>query len=243
MAYMVTGASSGIGSGVAAALASQGQHVIATARNVERLQTLKSSYPDNIQIVTADLSTGSGRNTLIAVAKNLDQIDGLVHCAGSQVSPTSYHALETDKLNADFNVHVSAPIAINNALKTQLSGARIVYIDSYSASTVRVGWTGYSIVKAAAQMAARAAVEEMRDSTIIRVFPGAVQTPLVNAILTSSQPSATVTAFKEIEAKGEMSQPLEIGIFISNILTKATADDLKQRDSWNIGNPNDHYTD
>lgn len=238
MAYLVTGASSGIGFAVATALATRHNDVIAVARNTAQLKTLRN-YSSHIHIAPADLSTEAGRTEVINKTKQGGKIEGIVHAAGSRIPPAAYQDLKADEITADINIHVTAPITLNNALADELTGGQIVYIDSYSASNLRVGWSGYSIVKAAAQMAARSAAEEITKSTVIRVFPGAVQTPLVETLLSAEQNSPTSSMFKELASTGEISSPDIIGEFIANIMINATAQQLEERDIWDFNNPND----
>lgn len=241
MLFIVTGASSGIGFAAARALAIQHHNVIAVARNADKLETLKSGHGDCIQILPADLSTESGRATVIEHAKHIGHIDGIVHAAGSLISPAGYQSLKADEMAADLTIHVSVPILLNSALEDELAGGRIVYIDSYSASSLRVGWSGYSIIKAAAQMAARSAATEIPKSAVIRIFPGAVRTPLVETMLTSQQSSPTFDLFKALESEGSISEPDIIGEFIANVMINATDQQLKEREIWDFNNPHDRH--
>lgn len=248
MNFIVTGASTGIGRAVAASIARRNNNVLAIARSAERLNSLQQSIGPHLQTEPADLATEAGRLAVASAALDFcngcggagkNEIHGIVHAAGSHVTPVAYQQLTSDDLTTDFQIHVATPIALNNALKTMLNSARILYIDSYSASNLRVGWSGYSIVKAAAQMAARAAAEECTDSTVIRVFPGAVRTPLIDTILTSEQLSPTVKLFRELESKGELNDPAVVGEFIADIMISATDQQLAARETWDIGRSED----
>ncbi len=239
MLFIVTGASSGIGFAVANSLAIRNNNVIAVARSIDEHKELKSSYGERVQLVPADLSTEPGRHSVVEKANDIGKVDGIVHAAGSSILPADYQNLNSDEMIADFNIHVTAPIAINNALADVLSGGRILYIDSYSASNLRIGWSGYSIVKAAAQMAARSAAEEITNSTVIRVFPGAVRTPLVEKVLSTQQRSPTSEMFKAMESNGTITEPDAIGEFIADILLNATDQQLEQREIWDFSNPED----
>ena len=239
MRFIVTGASSGIGFAVAKSLAFRNNDVVAVARSVDGLAALRNCCEDRIQIVPADLATEAGLHSLIEKALSVGKVDGMVHAAGSLVNPVAYQNLKSDKMLADMNIHVTVPVALNNALEDVLAGGRILYIDSYSASNLRVGWSGYSIVKAAAQMAARAAVAEITRSTVIRVFPGAVRTPLVDAVLSARQRSPTFDLFKELESNGAISDAESVGEFIADVLVSASDEQLEVREIWDIGNPDD----
>jgi benzil reductase ((S)-benzoin forming) len=235
--YLVTGASSGIGGAVACELLERGFFVLAVARR-PMASAVSSQYGDRLISIKADVATESGLNTITsAIAGRL--LQGVVHAAGSSIALSSYAHLNSDDMNRDMSVHVSAPIAINNLLAPQLSGARIIYIDSYSANGPRVGWSGYSIVKAAAQMAAKCAAAEMSHARVIRVFPGGVKTPLVEAVLNSDSSSPTALEFRKLDAKGAIVEPELIGRYVADILERATEDQLEAREYWNFNNSAD----
>lgn len=239
MLFVVTGASTGIGSGVARSLATRNHDVIAVARNEDRLEDLKKSIESRITTLVADLSTTSGRASVINKVKREGRVDGIIHAAGSHITPAEYTDLKADELTTDFHIHVTVPISLNNALEEELAGGRILFVDSYSASNLRVGWSGYSIVKAAAQMAARSAAEELTGSTVIRVFPGAVHTPLIDTLLSTQKSSPTIEVFKEMKRNGTLSNPDVEGEFIANILVTATQQQLEERETWDFNNSND----
>lgn len=232
--YIVTGASSGIGRAAAKALIRRGCDVTVTARRLDRLQKLEKLGPGLVRPVCADLGSEQGIDAVVAAVADQPTISGVVHCAGSSIVPRPYSALDPAALAADLAVHVGAPIALNSALASQLAGGRIVYIDSYSATSLREGWSGYSIVKAAAQMAARAAASELHGVTVIRLFPGGVRTALVEAVLASPDPSPAVETFRTAAERGELSSPDPVGEFISSVLLDATDEHLAERPTWDF---------
>ena len=239
MHYVVTGASSGIGAASAASLASRGHHVIAVARNAARLEYLRKEYKDLIHNVVADLSETHGQRAIADHVRSIGPIDGIIHSAGAHVPLKNYENLDVERLLSDMKSHVAAPIQLNNILRESIKGGRILFIDSYSASSPRVGWAGYSIIKAAAQMAARSAAAEIRDATTIRVFPGAVRTPLIETILAANHTSPVVEMFRGLDATNNFSDALSIGEFIANILTTATDEQLSAREFWDFNSPDD----
>ena len=77
---LVTGASAGIGRGIAVACAGMGAQVILTARNIERLQeTLAQLEGEGHTYIAADLINEAERRALV---EQLPMLDGVLQCAG-----------------------------------------------------------------------------------------------------------------------------------------------------------------
>ena len=237
--YIVTGASSGIGQAIALELLTRGEMVLAVARREGAFATLEHAHSENLIGVNADVSHPDGIERIHNAATR-QPLKGIVHSAGSSVPLGDYASVTPENLVHDMAVHVAAPMALNNRFSNRLEQARIVYIDSYSASDLRVGWCGYSIVKAAAQMAAKAAKAELSAAEIIRVFPGGVRTPLVEAVLDSAADSPTSDIFKALDVAGKLVQPIQVGRFVADILLHATTEQLAARDFWDISNSADN---
>jgi len=230
--WIVTGASSGIGAATARSLIERGREVAVVARRREPLEELRDIAPDRVRVICADIGSEQGIADVVAGAEDCDRIAGVVHAAGTLIAPCAYTDLDHHALVADMAVHVAAPIALNAALKAKLTGGRVLYVDSYSATALRQGWSGYSIVKAAAQMAALAADRELEDVSVIRAFPGGVRTPLVEGVLASDEGSPTAEAFRLMDARGELVSPDTAGAFIAGLLLDTTDAELVARDTW-----------
>jgi NAD(P)-dependent dehydrogenase (short-subunit alcohol dehydrogenase family) len=154
--------------------------VLAVARDRSRLDRLAHGRP-GIDVVVADLATHEGRTAMYECVRGDEPIESVVHGAGSRVTVEPFGAIDPERLVEDFRVHVAAVVAITQYFATRAE--RFVVFDSYSATAPRSGWAGYSIVKAAAHMAARAAATEIEGPEVLRLYPGAVRTPLLDAML------------------------------------------------------------
>ena len=83
--YFITGASSGIGQALALALSSDGHHVTAVARRLERLQKLQTHRP-NINSFAGDVSNLSDMQNIIEVcSRHSGPIDCVILNAGKYV--------------------------------------------------------------------------------------------------------------------------------------------------------------
>ena len=77
---LVTGASSGIGRGIAIACSKMGATIVINGRNERRLaETINEMKGDNHLSLAADLSDGQALSAMVA---KLPKLDGIVHCAG-----------------------------------------------------------------------------------------------------------------------------------------------------------------
>lgn len=146
---LVTGASSGIGRGIAVACAEMGANVVLTARNSERLQeTLSLMQGEGHIIISADLTDESQRRQLV---DSLPVLDGLVHCAGvgSRVPCKNIEQSDVDNvLQPNFVAPVLLQTEVLKAKKIKKESS-IVFIASRAAEMPSVGNAVYSASKGA----------------------------------------------------------------------------------------------
>jgi len=89
-------------------------------------------------------------------------------------------------------------------------------------------------------MAARSAAEELQGVRVVRIFPGAVRTALVESVLNANDKSPTSEIFKALNVAGTIVDPTETGKFIADILLWASDEQLDAREFWDFGNADDH---
>ncbi|MBP9984162.1 MAG: SDR family oxidoreductase [Prevotella sp.] len=178
---LVTGASSGIGKGIALACAKMGATVIMTGRNAERLNETLSLMPvGDHKAISADLTKAEDIDRLV---DELPKLDGFVQCAGvgSRVA-CKYVTQET--INHTMNPNFEAPVLLQSALlkkKKINKGASIVYIASIAAWSPSLGNGIYSASKGAIMSYAQCLAQELAPR-LIRVncvCPAMVWTDLV----------------------------------------------------------------
>ena len=243
--YIVTGATRGIGRAVATALANRQFRVIAVGRSTELLESLRESCGPCLITLEADLSTDDGAQAVadkIRAISNREPaiIDGIVHSAGSLVPLEPYDKIDANELVQHFRIHVATPLNLFQTISQIHSIKRMLFIDSYSATAPRPGWSAYSIIKSAAQMAARCAAKELITTRIIRAYPGAVNTRIVEAVLRSQ--TETAATFAAMLEKGELAEPDQVAEFLVTLLVDASDELLASRESFDFRNSTDRET-
>ncbi len=102
----ITGASSGIGAALTRALAEEGATLIISARSVEKLKDIQTSFPDsNIHVVPLDLSKPAMINEVAEnVLSQFNHLEYVFHNGGiSQRSMSNETAIEVDRKLMEIN--------------------------------------------------------------------------------------------------------------------------------------------
>lgn len=146
---LVTGASSGIGRGIAIACSKMGASVIVNGRNDQRLAETMSEMEgdDNLSLV-ADLSDNVALAEMVA---KLPKLDGIVHCAGIGQRILCKQLQESD-LDNMMNVNFKAPVMLQTEILKQKKvnkSASIVFIASIACDSPTIGNAMYSASKGA----------------------------------------------------------------------------------------------
>lgn len=146
---LVTGASSGIGRGIAIACSKMGASVIVNGRNEERLnETLLQMDGEKNQKAVADLSNLGNVSSMVSA---LPKLDGVVHCAGIGQRVLCKQLEESD-LDNMMDVNFKAPVMLQTELLKQKKinkTASIVFIASIAAESPTIGNAMYCASKGA----------------------------------------------------------------------------------------------
>ena len=154
--FIVTGASSGIGEGVALLLNELGASVIAIARRQDRLEALKAraANPENMHIEQKDLVEDIAN--LPAYVKQLKdkygKFQGMACCAGlGGIQPL--RAVDLDTIHKVFDINYFAPVFLTKGFADKRNncgpGSAIVCIASAGGVHCDPGMTSYSGSKGA----------------------------------------------------------------------------------------------
>jgi NAD(P)-dependent dehydrogenase (short-subunit alcohol dehydrogenase family) len=211
---MVTGASSGIGKGIAVYLSKLGANVIMVARNEERLKdTLHELEPGNHSYYLFDFNDLYGiPHMMDNICSNGILLNGLVHSAGiSRTMPLQY--LEIEDLANIMSVNFYSFIELSKLFsmrKYNDKGGSIVAISSISSKVGARGLTAYCASKGALDSAIKSMALDLAPKNI-----------RINSIAPSMIRTQIYEGLKEI------------------VNNKAFEDDLKKRQILGIGEPED----
>lgn len=183
---LVTGASSGIGAGLATALAKTGATVGLAARRTERLHGVLDAclaHSPRSRMWSVDLARPEAADELAEAARlELGGVDLLVNCAGI---PKRRHVRRLDPVTVEqvMQVNYLAPVRLTLALLPQmleLEEGRIVNVSSVAATLSSPGEAAYDASKAALSVFSEAMAIDLWDTGIkvMVVYPGVVDTEL-----------------------------------------------------------------
>jgi len=184
---LVTGSTSGLGAGIASALAAAGAHVVVTGRTRSRGER-----------VVADIESGSGRATFIPVdfsagaeaisalaAQTLHAVNGrldiLVNNVATLISPAPTSEVTAEEITAAFGVSVITPFLLTGLLApamAQRGDGAVVNIGSIAGLVGASGSALYGATKASVHHLTRAWAAEYGPTgvRVNTVAPGPIAT-------------------------------------------------------------------
>lgn len=178
---LVTGASSGIGRGIAIACSKMGASVIVNGRNEQRLsETMSEMEGDDNLSLAADLSDNVALAEMVA---KLPKLDGIVHCAGIGQRVLCKQLQESDLENM-MNVNFKAPVMLQTEILKQKKinkSASIVFIASIACDSPTIGNAMYSASKGAIISYANCLALELapRQIRVNCILPAMIWTELI----------------------------------------------------------------
>ena len=216
---LITGASSGIGTACARALAERGYSVIASGRNEQRIQSLAESI--NGRFIVADLNDTNQIEKLFSEAG--EQIDILINSAG--VAP------KAPIINGDLsnfrellNVNVLAlTLCCQFALKKfdPDKGGHIINLSSMSGHRVPPSGGFYAATKFAVKAVTEALRFELKASNnktrVAMISPGFVDTPLLDLYFKGDEEK-----LKKLKNEIHMLDPINVAESVTHIIEAAS---------------------
>jgi NAD(P)-dependent dehydrogenase (short-subunit alcohol dehydrogenase family) len=195
---LVTGASSGIGRGIAIECSKMGAKLVINGRNIDRLQeTFSMLQGDGHKQLIADLSKQEGIEKLV---DDIPVINGYVHSAGiPKICAVKFINRQT--IEEIMNVNTIAPILLTSLLlkkKKMSKGSSIVLIASISGVCVaNTGEAPYSATKGALSGFTKSAAYELaaQGTRVNTICPGLVPTNILklsNTVFSEEQLKETM---------------------------------------------------
>lgn len=178
---LVTGASSGIGRGVAVTCSKMGATVILNGRNQIKLSaTLDQLKAGDHKFIAADLTNSEA---IIRMVSELPALDGVVHCAGIGQRVLCKTATEQD-VDSVLDANFKGPVLLQTELLKQKKikkGASIIFVASIATWSPSIGNAYYSASKGAIVSYANCLALELapRSVRVNCISPAMVWTDLV----------------------------------------------------------------
>ena len=220
---LVTGASSGIGRGVAIECSKMGATLFITGRDEKRLkQTMECLVGGNHQYLLCDLNDPSAIKTMV---DSLPDIHGVVNNAGFTITRPIRKINEDDFLNI-LQVNTIAPVMILKHLmreKKLLNGSSVVFTSSLAGiGRMSVGNTMYGCSKGAISVFVQGAAKELapKGIRVNAVCPAMVETQILSAgAITQEQVELT----KKLYPLGRFGTPEDIAWAMVFLLSDASS--------------------
>lgn len=217
-AYVILGASGGIGSHVATQLKQRGDNVFLAARESDRLRQLAESLDAPMREVDAT-QINDVEACFTAAAEAFGQVDGAVNCVGSLLLKPA-HLTSAEEWQESLATNLTSAFAtVRAAAKTMRGNAGSVVLISSAAA--RIGLASHEAIaasKAGVIGLARSAAASYasRGLRINVVAPGLVKTKLTQRIWENQQAAATSQAMHALDRLGE---PQDIAAMITFLLS------------------------
>ncbi len=212
MTALVTGASGGIGSAIAQALAAQGARLAVSGSNADKLEAFRASLGGDTQALPCDLSDGAAVDALVpaAVAALGGKLDILVNNAGV-TRDNLVMRMKDDEWDQVIRVNLEAAFRLARAAARPMMKARhgrIISITSVVGTTGNPGQANYAASKAGLVGMSKALAQELasRGITVNCVAPGFIRSAMTDVL-----PDAQKEALNARIPAGHMGEGADIG--------------------------------
>ena len=211
MTALVTGASGGIGSEIAKALAAQGARLAVSGSNADKLEQFRASLGGDHVALPCNLSDGAAVDALVpaAVAALGGRLDILVNNAGVTRDNLAMR-MKDEELDTVIRVNLEAAFRlIRAAVKPMMKArfGRVVSITSVVGQTGNPGQANYAASKAGLVGMSKALAQELasRNITVNCVAPG-----FIASAMTDTLPEAQKTALTARIPAGKLGEGADV---------------------------------
>jgi len=229
MTALVTGASGGIGSAIAIALARQGARIAISGSNAQKLRLFREQLdehtPQHLQevdhvAITCDLANAEAVEKLVpAAVDTLGKLDILVNNAGITRDNLAMR-MKDEEWDAVIKVNLEAAFRLMRAATKPMMKARfgrIITITSVVGSTGNPGQMNYAAAKGGLTAMSKSLAQEIasRGITVNCVAPGFIRTAMTDVL-----PDAQKEALNARIPMGRMGEGEEIGAAVAYLASK-----------------------
>jgi 3-oxoacyl-[acyl-carrier protein] reductase len=187
MTALVTGASGGIGSAIAKALAGQGARVALSGTREEALKQVQAELGSTAITLPCNLSDAAAVDALVpAAVEQLGQLDILVNNAGTTRDNLAMR-MKDEEWDTVIRVNLEAAFRLSRAALKPMMRARfgrIISITSVVGVTGNPGQANYAASKAGLIGMSKALAQEVgsRNITVNTIAPGFIQSAMTDAL-------------------------------------------------------------
>ncbi len=188
MTALVTGASGGLGSAIARALAGQGARLALSGSNVDKLEAFRAELGGDHIALACDLGDGAAVDALVPSAVDAlgGKLDILVNNAGVTRDNLAMR-MKDDEWDQVIRVNLEAAFRLCRAAAKPMMKARfgrIVSITSVVGTTGNPGQANYAASKAGLVGMSKALAQELasRGITVNCVAPGFIRSAMTDAL-------------------------------------------------------------
>ena len=214
MTALVTGASGGIGSEIAKALAAQGARLAVSGFNAEKLEAFRASLGGDHVALPCNLSDAAAVDALVPQAvEKLGKLDILVNNAGVTRDNLAMR-MKDDEWDSVIRVNLEAAFRLMRAAAKPMMKARfgrMISVTSIVGVTGNPGQANYAASKAGLIGMSKSMAQELasRGITVNCVAPGFITSPMTDAL-----PEAQKTALTTKIPAGRLGEGADIGAAI-----------------------------
>ena len=217
---LITGASSGYGKATAQAFKDNGDTVIMTARNLEKLEAARKEVDGDLAFSMDVTKSEDWDNAVEIVKKKYGRLDILVNNAGGGVTIKEVSEFTIDEIDSTIKLNLNSVIygcrAFADMMKEQKSGTMI----NISSVCARQCWPTWSVYAAA-----KAGVLNFSKGMYLEMQPH-------NVRVTCIVPSSASTGFQSACGIGETTDLLlsediaETVLYVANLPQRAVVEDV-----------------
>ena len=219
-AFLIVGASGGIGSALSRRLAKAGARLSLAARTPEPLHGLAHETGGIAIRLDATQSAEVDGAVAQAVAR-YGRLDGIAHCVGSLTLKPA-HATTDEEWDRTLTANLSSAFYVLRAAARvmQRTGGSIVLVSSAAASTGLANHEAIAAAKGgiAAMAISAAATYASRNIRVNCVAPGLVRTPLTARLIQSEM---SLKASQAMHPLGRIGEPDDVAVAIAFLLDPA----------------------